>query len=95
LLRNNYYFLKIFSSLIFFFIDQLSRVEADTLGLVCRHLERVREADNKMGVDNLAMIFGLVLIWPDPNAPLNLALATGLFFQFQHKTGYLGTATIS
>ena len=59
---------------------ELTQVEGDTLGLVCRHLQRVCSANNKMGVDSLAMIFGLVLIWPDPNAPLNLALATGQMY---------------
>jgi hypothetical protein len=58
---------------------ELSEVERDTLALLCLHLERVCAADNKMGADNLAMIFGLVLIWPDPNAPLNLALAAGMY----------------
>ena len=49
----------------------------DTLEVVVRHLARVAEVANKMDVDNLALLFGQVILWPDPNIPVDLNLITG------------------
>jgi len=55
-------------------LDQLDIVERDTLEVVVRHLGKVARASNKMDVDNLGLLFGQVLLWPDPNAPLDMKL---------------------
>ena len=52
-------------------------MERDTLEVVVRHVARVAEVANKMDVDNLALLFGQVLLWPDPNIPVDLSLITG------------------
>ena len=52
-------------------------MERDTLEVVVRHVARVAEVANKMDVDNLALLFGQVLLWPDPNLPVDLSLITG------------------
>ena len=53
-------------------------MERDTLEVVVRHVARVAEVANKMDVDNLALLFGQVLLWPDPNIPVDLSLITGI-----------------
>ena len=58
-------------------IEELRLVERDTLEVVVRHLARVAEVANKMDVDNLALLFGQVILWPDPNIPVDLNLITG------------------
>eukprot|EP00092_Neocalanus_flemingeri_P014913 GFUD01016107.1.p1 GENE.GFUD01016107.1~~GFUD01016107.1.p1 ORF type:complete len:288 (+),score=92.06 GFUD01016107.1:716-1579(+) len=55
-------------------LDQLDIVERDTLEVVVRHLGKVAKASNKMDVDNLGLLFGQVLLWPDPLAPLDMKL---------------------
>ena len=57
--------------------EELRLVERDTLEVVVRHVARVAEVANKMDVDNLALLFGQVLLWPDPNIPVDLSLITG------------------
>ena len=57
--------------------EELRLVERDTLEVVVRHVARVAEVANKMDVDNLALLFGQVLLWPDPNLPVDLSLITG------------------
>lgn len=46
-------------------LDKLDIIERDTLEVVVHHLAKVASADNKMDVDNLAIVFGQVLLWPD------------------------------
>ena len=58
-------------------LDKLDVVERDTLEVVLKHLGKVSEADNKMDVDNLAIVFGQVLLWPDPSIPVGFAMVTG------------------
>jgi len=53
---------------------KLELPERDTLCAVVRHLGRVAAADNKMDVENLALLFGQVLLWPNPQAPLDMKL---------------------
>jgi len=55
-------------------LDQLETVERDTLEVVVQHLGRVAKAPNKMDVENLGLLFGQVLLWPDPAAPLDMKL---------------------
>lgn len=55
-------------------IDKLDPIEQATLYFVVDHLGRVAKADNKMGMDNLGLLFGQVLLWPDPNAVLDMKL---------------------
>ena len=57
--------------------EELRLVERDTLEVVVRHVARVAEVANKMDVDNLALLFGQVLLWPDPSIPVDLSLITG------------------
>jgi len=35
---------------------------------------RVAEVTNKMDVDNLALLFGQVLLWPDASIPMDFKL---------------------
>jgi len=53
-------------------------VVLDTLEVVVMHLGRVAEADNRMSVENLGLIFGQGFLWPDPMAPVD--------FQFFSET---------
>ena len=46
-------------------IDKLDIIERDTLEVAVHHLAKVAAADNKMDVDNLAIVFGQVFLWPD------------------------------
>jgi len=55
-------------------LDKLDIIERDTLEVVVRHLGKVAKAKNKMDVDNLGLLFGQVLLWPDPLAPLDMKL---------------------
>ena len=50
--------------------------------VVVRHLGKVAKANNKMDVDNLGLLFGQVLLWPDPNAPLDMKLIAGIHINF-------------
>ena len=45
--------------------------------MVVRHLGKVAKAKNKMDIDNLGLLFGQVLLWPDPLAPLDMKLIAG------------------
>ena len=58
-------------------MGKLELPERDTLCAVVHHLGRVAAADNKMDVDNLALLFGQVLLWPNPQAPLDMKLIAG------------------
>jgi len=55
-------------------LDQLELVERDTLEVVIQHLAKVAKAPNKMDIENLGLLFGQVLLWPDPSAPLDMKL---------------------
>lgn len=55
-------------------LDKLDIIERDTLEVVVRHLGKVAKAKNKMDIDNLGLLFGQVLLWPDPLAPLDMKL---------------------
>jgi len=55
-------------------LDKLDIVERDTLEVVVKHLAKVAKAKNKMDIDNLGLLFGQVLLWPDPLAPLDMKL---------------------
>ena len=50
--------------------------EQDTLYFVIKHLGKVATADNKMGYDNIGLLFGQVLLWPDHTA-LDMRLIAG------------------
>ena len=56
---------------------QVTEVERDTLEVVVRHVGRVAEVTNKMDVDNLALLFGQVLLWPDASIPMDFKLMAG------------------
>jgi len=43
-----------------------------TLEVLVMHLGRVAEAANRMDIDNLGLLFGQVLLWPDPMAPVDM-----------------------
>ena len=58
-------------------LDKLDIVERDTLEVVVKHLAKVAKAKNKMDIDNLGLLFGQVLLWPDPLAPLDMKLIAG------------------
>jgi len=45
------------------------QVVSDTLEVLVMHLGRVAEADNRMDVENLGLLFGQGLLWPNPMAP--------------------------
>jgi len=47
-------------------------VVMDTLEVLAMHLGRVAEADNRMDVDNLGLLFGQGFLWPDPTAPVDM-----------------------
>jgi len=55
-------------------LDQLEEIERDTLEVLAHHLGKVARANNKMDIDNLGLLFGQVLLWPDPGAPLDMKL---------------------
>lgn len=56
---------------------QVTEVEHDTLEVVVQHVGRVAEVTNKMDVDNLALLFGQVLLWPDASIPMDFKLMAG------------------
>ena len=60
-------------------IKTLDTIESDTLEFIVYHLAKVAEADNKMDVENLATLFGQVLLWPDINTPLDFKQLAGEF----------------
>lgn len=47
-------------------------VTLDCLEVLVMHLGRVADAANRMDIDNLGLLFGQVLLWPDPNAPVDM-----------------------
>jgi len=47
-------------------------VVLDTLEVLVMHLGRVAEADNRMDIENLGLLFGQGLLWPDPMAPVDM-----------------------
>lgn len=49
-----------------------SKVILDCLEVLVLHLGKVAQAVNRMDIDNLGLLFGQVLLWPDPNAPVDL-----------------------
>ena len=58
-------------------VCQVTEVEHDTLEVVVQHVGRVAEVTNKMDVDNLALLFGQVLLWPDASIPMDFKLMAG------------------
>ena len=50
----------------------------ETLEVVVQHLSRVAAAENKMDTDNLALLFGQVLLWPDSEGPMDFKIIAGL-----------------
>lgn len=71
--------------------EELGLIERDTLEVVVRHLARVAEVANKMDVDNLALLFGQVLLWPDPSIPVDLSLITGKNISLDETLQNIGT----
>ena len=53
-------------------------VNRETLEVVVQHLSRVAAAENKMDTDNLALLFGQVLLWPDSEGPMDFKIIAGL-----------------
>jgi len=49
-----------------------STVVLDTLEVLVMHLGRVAEADNRMDIENLGLLFGQGFLWPDPMAPVDM-----------------------
>ena len=43
-----------------------------------QHLSRVAAAENKMDTDNLALLFGQVLLWPDSDGPMDIRVLAGV-----------------
>ena len=52
-------------------------INRETLEVVLNHLSRVAKADNKMDIDNIALLFGQVLLWPDNEAPMDFGMLAG------------------
>ena len=61
-------------------LDKLEVINRETLEVVVQHLGRVAKADNKMDIDNLALLFGQVLLWPDNEEPMDFKMIAGLTF---------------
>ena len=53
-------------------------INRETLEVVLKHLSRVAKADNKMDIDNIAMLFGQVLLWPDDQKPMDFGMLAGM-----------------
>ena len=49
-------------------------INRETLEVVVKHLTRVAKADNKMDIDNIALLFGQVLLWPDSEVPMDFGM---------------------
>ena len=64
---------------------QVTEVERDTLEVVVRHVGRVAEVTNKMDVDNLALLFGQVLLWPDASIPMDFKLMAGRTLHYSFR----------
>ena len=52
-------------------------INRETLEVVVKHLSRVAKADNKMDIDNIAVLFGQVLLWPDNEIPMDFGMLAG------------------
>ena len=52
-------------------------VVMDTLEVLAMHLGRVAEADNRMDIDNLGLLFGQVIVEVF-NFPVNLVMMLGI-----------------
>ena len=63
-------------------LDKLEVINRETLEVVVQHLGRVAKADNKMDIDNLALLFGQVLLWPDNEEPMDFKMIAGLIFEY-------------
>ena len=61
-------------------LDKLEVINKETLEVVVQHLGRVAEAGNKMDTDNLSLLFGQVLLWPDNEVPMDFKIIAGLSF---------------
>ena len=59
-------------------LEKLEVEEMATLTEVVRHLGKVAAASNKMDVDNLSLLFGQVLLWPDTSNCSALNILTGM-----------------
>ena len=58
-------------------LDKLDVINRETLEVVVQHLSRVAKADNKMDIDNIALLFGQVLLWPDNEVPMDFGMLAG------------------
>ena len=58
-------------------LEKLEVVNRETLEVVVNHLSRVAKADNKMDIDNIALLFGQVLLWPDNEVPMDFGMLAG------------------
>ena len=58
-------------------LEKLEVEEMATLAEVVRHLGKVAAASNKMDVDNLSLLFGQVLLWPDMSNCSDLNILAG------------------
>lgn len=57
-------------------LDKVDGVNQDCLEILCLHLGKVAHTPNRMDVDNLGLLFGQVLLWPDPKAPVDMKYLT-------------------
>merc|ERR1711971_436531 len=55
-------------------LEKLDLINRETLEVVVKHLSRVAKAENKMDVDNIALLFGQVLLWPDNEVPMDFGM---------------------
>ena len=58
-------------------LDKLDVINRETLEVVVQHLSKVAKADNKMDIDNIALLFGQVLLWPDNEVPMDFGMLAG------------------
>ena len=58
-------------------LDKLDVINRETLEVVVLHLSKVAKADNKMDIDNIALLFGQVLLWPDNEVPMDFGMLAG------------------
>ena len=58
-------------------LEKLDVINRETLEVVVKHLTRVAKADNKMDIDNIAVLFGQVLLWPDNEIPMDFGMLAG------------------
>ena len=55
-------------------MEKLDLINRETLEVVVKHLSLVAKAENKMDIDNIAMLFGQVLLWPDNEVPMDFGM---------------------